>query len=129
MNLATTFHVLEHLNDFEVIGYGGHFVFQNKAKTFADQDLHGLSLHSEAIAPIIREKQGHFSVMTPFNLEVGGHRSNSTSGKDSQGHEFLQVVYTFRTLRSNSNGDIRLLNRITLFDIKHVIWRPFCFLN
>ena len=71
MNLATTFHVLEHLNDFQVIGYGGHFVFQNKAKTFADQDLHGLSLHSEAIAPIIREKQGHFSVMTPFNLEVG----------------------------------------------------------
>ena len=25
-------------------------------KTFADQDLHGLSLHSEAIAPIIMDK-------------------------------------------------------------------------
>ena len=32
MNLAAIFQVLEHLNDFNVIGYGGHFVFQNKAK-------------------------------------------------------------------------------------------------
>ena len=32
MNLAAIFQVLEHLNDFEIIGYGGHFVFQNKAK-------------------------------------------------------------------------------------------------
>ena len=25
MNLAAIFQVLEHLNDFEIIGYGGHF--------------------------------------------------------------------------------------------------------
>ena len=29
MNLAAVFQVLEQLNDFEIIGYGGHFVFQN----------------------------------------------------------------------------------------------------
>ena len=33
--------------------------------------FHGLSLHSEAIVPIIREKKSCFSVMTPFNLETG----------------------------------------------------------
>ena len=49
MNLATIFHVLEHLNDFEVIGFFS-------GKTFADQDLHDLSLHSEATATTIREK-------------------------------------------------------------------------
>ena len=27
MKLAAIFQVLEHLNDFEIIGYGGHFVF------------------------------------------------------------------------------------------------------
>ena len=61
MNLDTKFQVLEHLNYFEMTGYGGHFVFQNKAKIFSDKTLqartfHGLSLLSEAIAPIIREK-------------------------------------------------------------------------
>ena len=60
MNLAAIFQVLEHLTDFEIIGYGGHFVFQNKAKIFSKllqaRNFHGLSLHSEATAPIIREK-------------------------------------------------------------------------
>ena len=39
MNLAAIFQVLEHLNDFEIIGYGGHFgfFFQNKAKIFLRQ--------------------------------------------------------------------------------------------
>ena len=32
MNLAAIFQVLEHLNDFEIIGYGSHFIFQNEAK-------------------------------------------------------------------------------------------------
>ena len=32
MNLDAIFQVLEHLNDFEIIGYGGHFVIQNEAK-------------------------------------------------------------------------------------------------
>ena len=32
MNLAAIFQVLEHLNDFEIIGYVGHFVFQNKVE-------------------------------------------------------------------------------------------------
>ena len=32
MKLAAIFQDLEQLNDFEIIGYGGHFVFENKAK-------------------------------------------------------------------------------------------------
>ena len=44
MNLAAIFQGLDHLNDFEIFGYGGHFVLQNKAniflsKTFAGQDF------------------------------------------------------------------------------------------
>ena len=60
MNLAAIFQVLDHLNDFEIIGYGGHFVFQNKTKIFLRQNIcrPGLLmvLHSEAISQIIREK-------------------------------------------------------------------------
>ena len=61
MNLGAIFQVLDHLNDFEIIGYGSHFVFQNKAKLSQAKHLKartfdGLSLYSEAIAPIIREK-------------------------------------------------------------------------
>ena len=58
MNLAAIFQVLEHLNDFEIIGYGGYFVYKkgsNMAKHLQARNFHGLSLHSEAIAPIIRE--------------------------------------------------------------------------
>ena len=40
-------------------------------KTFADQDFPSAILHSEALAPIIREIQGPFSMMTPFKLEAG----------------------------------------------------------
>ena len=32
MKLAAIFQDLEHLYDFQTIGYGGHFVFQNEAK-------------------------------------------------------------------------------------------------
>ena len=32
MKLAAIFQVFEHLNDFQTIGYGRHFVFQNKTK-------------------------------------------------------------------------------------------------
>ena len=32
MKLAAVFQDLEHLNDFQTIRYGGHFVFQNEAK-------------------------------------------------------------------------------------------------
>ena len=58
MNLDAIFQIFEHLNNFEIIGYHGHFIFQNKAKIFLRQarTFHGLSLHSKAIAPIIREK-------------------------------------------------------------------------
>ena len=28
------FQDLDHLNDFETVSYGGHFTFQNEAKTF-----------------------------------------------------------------------------------------------
>ena len=62
MNLAAIFKVLEHLDDLEIIGLGNYFAFQNKAKIFRRQNIcrpgvfMGLSLHSETIAPIIREK-------------------------------------------------------------------------
>ena len=109
MKLAGIFRDLEQLYDFQTIGYGSHFVFQNEAKILHRQvfiainipykfredifinewdvqvyvetwqtngcthkqmhvwkvfynlstmafAFHGLSLHSEAIAPIIREK-------------------------------------------------------------------------
>ena len=32
MKLVAIFQDLEHLNDFQTIGYGGHFVRQNEAK-------------------------------------------------------------------------------------------------
>ena len=32
MKLAGIFQDLEHLYDFQTIGYGGHFVFQNESK-------------------------------------------------------------------------------------------------
>ena len=34
MKLAAIFQDLEHLYDFQRIGYDGHFVFQNEAKIF-----------------------------------------------------------------------------------------------
>ena len=34
MELAGIFQDLEHLYDFQTIGYGGHFVFQNETKIF-----------------------------------------------------------------------------------------------
>ena len=37
MKLAGIFHDLEHLYDFQTISYGGHFVFQNEAKSFQRQ--------------------------------------------------------------------------------------------
>ena len=39
MNLAAIFQVLEHLNDFEIISYGSHFVFHNKTKIFLRQNI------------------------------------------------------------------------------------------
>ena len=61
MNLAAIFQVLAHLNDFEIIGYGGHLVFKTRpklfsGKTFAGNDFSWSDLHSEAVVPIIREK-------------------------------------------------------------------------
>ena len=37
MKLAKIFQDLEHLDDFQTISYGGHFVFQNKAKLLQRQ--------------------------------------------------------------------------------------------
>ena len=39
MNLVAIFQVLEHFNDFEIIGYGGYFVFQNEAKIVHRQNI------------------------------------------------------------------------------------------
>ena len=44
MNLAAIFQVLEHLKDFEIIGYGGHFVFQNEAKIFHRQGFIAINI-------------------------------------------------------------------------------------
>ena len=43
----------------------------SQAKHLKARTFDGLSLYSEAIAPIIRVKEGHFSVTTSFNLEAG----------------------------------------------------------
>ena len=40
MKLAVIFQDLEHLYNFQAIGYGGHFVFPNEAKTFAQTGFH-----------------------------------------------------------------------------------------
>ena len=47
MNLAAIFQVLDHLNEFKIIGYGGYFVFQNfsQAKHLQARSFHGLSLY------------------------------------------------------------------------------------
>ena len=45
-------------------------------------------------------------VMTPFDLEV---------------------VFRFRSSRINIRADIRPFKENNPFDIKYVIWRPFCF--
>ena len=37
MKLAGIFQDLEHLYDFQTIGYGGHFVFENEAKILQRQ--------------------------------------------------------------------------------------------
>ena len=72
MNLAAIFQVLQYFNDFEIIGYGGHFVFQNEAKIvhskiFVDQDFPwAVFIHSEAVPAI--------------------------------GYDFLEVVFPSRTL-------------------------------
>ena len=61
MNIAVKFQVLEHLNDFDIIGYGSHFVFQKEAKIVLRQNIcrsglpMGCSYILEALAPIIRE--------------------------------------------------------------------------
>ena len=44
MKLARIFQDLEHLYDFQTISYGGHFVFQNKAKIFQRQVFIALSI-------------------------------------------------------------------------------------
>ena len=75
--------------------------------------FHGLSLQSEAIASIIREKEGQ--------------RSNSTPGKDSQAMTSMKLFSHSEPLGAIFEEIEGLFNRITPFDIKHVIWRPFFF--
>ena len=62
INLAAILQVLQHLNDFQIIGYCDHFVFQNEAencsqaKHLQTRTSHGLFfLHYEALEPIIKE--------------------------------------------------------------------------
>ena len=54
MKLAAIFQDLEHLNDFQTIGYGSHFVFQNEARKLQARTFHGLFLHSETLLAIIK---------------------------------------------------------------------------
>ena len=44
MKLAGILQDLEHLYDFETIGYGGHFVFQNEAKSLHRQVLIAINI-------------------------------------------------------------------------------------
>ena len=70
MNLATIFQVLEHLNDFEIIGYGGHFVFQNKAKIFA-KHLQAWGRFHEAsfVFSFLKVKEGGFLTFGKASLK------------------------------------------------------------
>ena len=68
-------------------------------------------------------------MMTTFNLEAG------VKGQ-TQHLEKIPTPWTSYKLFLHSEpleailGEIEgLFNRITPFDIKHVIWQPFCFLN
>ena len=60
INVAVAFQVLNHLNDFEIIGYGGHFVFQNKAKIFLRQNIcrPGLFMVYLCILKPLHQKKG-----------------------------------------------------------------------
>ena len=46
MRLASIFKLLEHVNDFQTIDYGGHFVFQNQAKHFYRAVFIAMNKHS-----------------------------------------------------------------------------------
>ena len=41
MKIAVIFQDLEHFNNFQTIGYDGHFVFQNEATSFKGQKTAG----------------------------------------------------------------------------------------
>ena len=45
MKLAGIFQDLEHLYDFQTIGYGSHFVFQNEAKIMHRHVLIAINIH------------------------------------------------------------------------------------
>ena len=67
--LAAIFLDFEHLNDFQEIGYGGHFVFQNEARilhrhVFSPAKLVKISLE-------INESISKLRVYIPFNIQ--GH--------------------------------------------------------
>ena len=44
MKVAGIFQDLEHLYDFQTIGYGGHFVFQNEAKILQRQVFKAINI-------------------------------------------------------------------------------------
>ena len=43
-------------------------------------------------------------------------------------HDFQEAVFSFQTPRINDKGDVRFF-LYAPFDIKDVIWQPFCFQN
>ena len=65
--------------------------------------------------------------MIPYNLEAVGQMSNSTTGKDSQAMTSYKLFSHSEPLGAMVREILGLLNRIIQFDIKHVIWRLFCF--
>ena len=47
MKLAGIFQDLEHLYNFQIIGYGGHFVFQDEAKIWQRQVFMAINIPSK----------------------------------------------------------------------------------
>ena len=118
MNLAAIFQVLEHLNDIEIIGYGTHFVFQNKAKIFLRQNISRTGLFmvwgsfSWSVFTFLSHSTnnkgeiGHFCVMTPFNLDSQAMTSYKLF---SHSEPLGAILWEIQSL----------FNRMTPFDIKH----------
>ena len=67
-------------------------------------------------------------MMTPFNLEAGV-KGEIQQAKDSQAMTSYKVFSHSEPLGAILGEIQGLFNRITLNDIKHVTWRPFCFFN
>ena len=79
MNLTAIFQVLEHLDDFEIIGYGGHFVFQNETKLLTGKSVAGQDFPWAVFTPQSLRAVGVLFSRIVFG-SVGGRRKKVCLG-------------------------------------------------